>query len=47
MDIKGKSDDELSFFSNFDITEIQKEREIEKTVKEKLDVVRKLYQKAR
>ena len=47
MDKKVKDDDEISFFSNFDITEIQKEREIEKTVKEKLDVVRKLYQKAR
>ena len=47
MNKKEKDDDELSFFSNFDITEIQKERQIEKTVKEKLDVVRKLYQKAR
>ncbi len=42
-----KEDDEISAFSNFDITEIQQERNIEKEVKEKLDVVRKLYHKAR
>ena len=40
-------DDEISAFSNFDITEVQKERNLEKSVKEKLDVVRKLYSKAR
>ena len=47
MDEIEKNDDNISAFSNFDITEIQKERKIEKTFKEKLDVVRKLYYKAR
>lgn len=40
-------DDNLSYFSNFDITKIQNERQKEKDVKEKLDIVRKLYQKTR
>jgi len=40
-------DDNLSYFSNFDIIKIQNERQKEKEVKEKLDIVRKLYQKTR
>ena len=37
----------VSIFSDFDITKIQKERKKEKTVKKKLDVVRKLYHKTK
>jgi len=40
-------DDNLSYFSNFVIIKIQNERQKEKEVKEKLDIVRKLYQKTR
>ena len=47
MDSKNKNDDSLSAFSNFDITEIQNERNREKSKKEKLKVVRKLYLKVR
>ena len=37
----------VSIFSDFDITKIKKERKKEKTVKKKLDVVRKLYHKTK
>ena len=40
-------DDNLSYFTNFDILQIQQDRNKEKEVKEKLDVVRKLYLKTR
>ncbi len=42
-----KYDDKISAFSDFDITEVQNERNIEKNIKVKLDIVRKLYSKAR
>ena len=47
MDFGDYNDDKISAFSNFDITAIQQERKKEKSVKEKLDVVRKLYKKSR
>ena len=47
MESKNKKDDSLSAFSNFDITEIQNARNIEKSKKEKLKVVRKLYVKVK
>ena len=47
MDFGDYNDDKISAFSNFDIMALQKERKKEKTAKEKLDVVRKLYKKAR
>ena len=40
-------EDKLSFFSNFDITQIQKERAKEKFSRQKLDIVRNLYLKTR
>ena len=40
-------EDKLSFFSNFDITQIQNERAKEKNSRQKLDLVRTLYLKSR
>jgi len=42
-----EEEDKLSFFSNFDITQIQNERAKEKNSRQKLDLVRKLYLKTR
>ncbi len=38
-----EEEDRLSFFSNFDIAEIQNERAKEKFSRQKLQIVRKLY----
>ena len=40
-------EDEISTFSNFDITQIQNERAKEKFSKQKVEIVRKLYLKTR
>ena len=42
-----EEEEKLSFFSNFDIDQIQNERAKEKFSRQKLDLVRKLYLKTR
>ena len=42
-----EEEEKLSFFSNFDIAEIQNERAKEKFSRQKLELVRKLYLKTR
>ena len=42
-----EEEEKLSFFSNFDIAQIQNERAKEKFSRQKLDLVRKLYLKTR
>ena len=42
-----EKEEKMSFFSNFDIAEIQNERAKEKFSRQKLELVRKLYLKTR
>ena len=42
-----EEEEKMSYFSNFDIAEIQNERAKEKFSRQKLELVRKLYLKTR
>ena len=41
------NDDKITFFSDLDIDKIQKVKKKEKTLKKKLNIIRKLYHKTK